>query len=302
MSVASLKFSRWFPFVIPFGIAPAAIKTYIPGWYSYDDVNTRFDNTAWTYGTDYLLTVVMFIIAYQCYMASDDRASRKLRAYTSSLLVCYGASTLAGGWAHQHVAGVDALNTLRFRIYWTVTVGNVAFASCFMGLIGREVQRVFGTSMGAVLVPLGPWWFWPVYGAFMLVACALGYMSYKRPACDIFIAGITQFPTTVYCLLALGLRKWPSTSTVSMTKETAVSPIDLVRLPYRMMFYVGFAGNAPLLPMYPILVQHTNLSLAAINTLLHTNLMVMWGMQGIGVLHLIKAIGSYESNQVSKKL
>lgn len=74
--------------------------------------------------------------------------------YSASLLICYGISTLAGGLAHQHFTSVDMLNTMRFRIIWFVCVGNVSFANCYMGLIGREVQDVFGVR-GAI--PLGPW-------------------------------------------------------------------------------------------------------------------------------------------------
>ena len=107
-------------------------------------------------------------------------------------------------------------------------------------------------------------WFWPVYGTYMVATCAMGYISFKRPACDIFIAGGTQFPCTFYCLGALGLRKW------NKSKNETSSPIGYVRLPYRLMYYIGFIGNAPLLPMYPLLVQYSGLSLAGINTLLHT--------------------------------
>jgi hypothetical protein len=149
----------------------------------------------------------------------------------------------------------------------------------------------------------------------MAGAVAMGYMSFKRPACDIFIAGITQFPTTFYCLGALGLRKWPSSSAVSATNavpvvssssssttttttstssstaiEKSSSLIGHVHLPYRIMYYVGFIGNAPLLPMYPLLVQYSGMSLAGINTLLHSWLMIMWGMQGVSLLHLLNAI------------
>ena len=272
ISFAVLEFSHWFPFSL-FGLAhafpkveSAAIGTYIPAWYQYDDELTHFDNTPWTYNTDYVLTVVMSVLAIICLRtrAPDDcpvknKASLKLRLYSASLLICYGLSTLAGGWAHQHFTSIESLNTTRFRIFWYLCVGNVSFASCYMGLIGREVQKVFGVE-GAV--PLGPWWFWPVYGLYMNVACGLGYISFKRPACDIFIAGITQFPTTFYCLVALGIRKWPS----SHSNE---SPIGLVYLPYRLMYYIGFIGNAPLLPMYPLLVQYSGMSLAGINTLLH---------------------------------
>jgi hypothetical protein len=154
-------------------------------------------------------------------------------------------------------------------------------------------------------------WFWPAYGIYMAGAVAMGYMSFKRPACDIFIAGITQFPTTFYCLCALGLRKWPRVTTTSTTiapvargsaeesssysssstiRVTTSSPVGYVRLVYRIMYYIGFIGNAPLLPMYPLLVQYSGMSLAGINTLLHSWLMIMWGMQGISLLHLINAI------------
>jgi hypothetical protein len=126
----------------------------------------------------------------------------------------------------------------------------------------------------------------------MTAACALGYMSFKRPACDIFIAGITQFPSTIYCILALGLRKWPSTSTTLKTRSPKASPIDFVHQFYRVMYYIGFIGNAPLLPMYPLLVQYSGMSLAGVNTLLHSWLMVMWGSQGISLLHLCKAISA----------
>eukprot|EP01083_Nonionella_stella_P023510 65061_1 len=128
----------------------------------------------------------------------------------------------------------------------------------------------------------------------MAAACAFGYISFKRPACDIFIAGITQFPTTFYCLAALGLRRWPKRKSSAAAGKGEESPIDLVRLPYRLMYYIGFIGNAPLLPMYPALVQYSGMSLAGINTLLHSWLMVMWGMQGVSLLHLCKAMSTYK--------
>lgn len=294
ISVFVLEFSLWFPFNIP-GVGLAALATYVPAWYHYDTALTRFDNTPWTYNTDYLLTAIMSVLAVRCLLETSpencpqkDKASLKMRLYSASLLMCYAISTLAGGWAHQHFTSVASLNTIGFRVYWCICVGNVSFASCYMGLIGREVQRYFGVK-GAI--PMGPWWFWPVYGSYMAVACFLGYISFKRPACDIFIAGITQFPSTFYCIGALGLRKWPSPKTANLSSD---SPIDLVRLPYRMMFHVGFIGNAPLLPMYPLLVQYSGMSSAGINTLLHSWLMVMWGMQGISLLHLCKAMSSYK--------
>jgi len=285
LSILVLKFSMWLPFNIP-GVSSAAAQTYVPASYIYDEQSTRFDNTSWTYNTDYALTAVMTLLAVQCTRTAsstnketNSATSFKLRMYSAALLLCYGISTLAGGWAHHHFSTIESLNTLQFRIFWIVCVGNVSFASCYMGLIGREVQKVFGVR-GAI--PLGPWWFWPVYGCYMAGACAIGYISFKRPACDIFIAGITQFPSTIYCLGSLGLRSWPDHHT----------PIERVHFSYRLMYYIGFIGNAPLLPLYPLLVQYTNWSLAGVNTFLHSWLLVMWGMQGVSLIHLCSAISS----------
>jgi hypothetical protein len=283
-----LAFSLHFPFVIP-GVASAAVATYVPAGYHYDSEHTKFDNTPWTWGTDYLLTIVMGVICYYI-LTTPGKSSKLLKYYSAALLACYAISTLAGGYAHQTVRGVDMLNSSLFRALWIICVGNVSFASCWMGLIGREVVHVFDSRP----IPQGPAYFWPVYGSFMMLACALGYMSFKRPACDIFIAGITQFPTTFYCLggLMLGVRNNATQKNTSDRKESR--PMDSVLLRYRVMYYVGFIGNAPLLPMYPLLVQYTSMSLAQINTLLHSWLMIMWGMQGLSLFHLCKVVGEWE--------
>lgn len=231
----------------------------------------------------------MGILAVFILITSGER-SKLLKLYSAALLCCYGVSTLAGGYAHQTVHGVDMLNTGTFKMLWIVCVGNVSFASCWMGLIGREVVRVFDSKP----VPLGPWYLWPYYGAFMSLACGLGYMSFKRPACDIFIAGITQFPTTFYCLggLIMATRNNRSRRQAVDTKH----PMDKVLMRYKVMYYVGFIGNAPLLPMYPLLVQYTDMTLAGINTLLHSWLMIMWGMQGLSLLHLCRVVADYEKS------
>ena len=46
---------------------------------------------------------------------------------------------------------------------------------------------------------------------------------------------------------------------------------------------LGFILNAPLLPLYPLLVQYTSWSTSRINTLLHTWLLVAWALQGISL-------------------
>jgi len=168
VAIFVLHFSLWFPFVLPYQIGSAAYHTYEPAWYMYDVVHTKFDNTVWTYGTDYILTFVMCYLAWRCWNVGGGAAGRKngttsssfqLRLYSSSLLLCYGLSTLAGGLAHQYFTSLQLLNTTNFQWLWTICVGNVAFASGYMGLIGREVQRIFGVKngKGVEVVPLGPW-------------------------------------------------------------------------------------------------------------------------------------------------
>merc|ERR1712176_1056695 len=47
---------------------------------------------------------------------------------------------------------------------------------------------------------------------------------------------------------------------------------------HRFMICFSFVMNAPLLPMYPLLL-HKQLSLSFINTILHTILLVTWSLQ-----------------------
>ena len=161
LSASSLIFSLWLPFGIPlFGISSSAKLTYVPARYEYDDVYTRFDNTIWTYGTDYGLAVFMTILSVLCnrYAGRGETtsSSRKLSSYSSGLLLCYAISTLFGGYSHMTYGrdDVSELNARGFRFSWTITVGFVSFASAFMGLIGREVQIVYGMRDA---LPLGPW-------------------------------------------------------------------------------------------------------------------------------------------------
>merc|ERR1712038_174600 len=67
----------------------------------------------------------------------------------------------------------------------------------------------------------------------------------------------------------------------------------------RILFYVGFILNAPLLPSYPCLVQYTNLSLGVVNALLHTNLTLAWGMQAWSVYHICMLIKEHDKNRLS---
>jgi hypothetical protein len=146
----------------------------------------------------------------------------------------------------------------------------------------------------------------------------MGGFSFQRPACDIFVVGITQFPSTFYMMVVLysfgnhhntsastttsssssnngDRHSHPTTSTSTTTTTTAATATSttsnannttgVITLSNRLKYMAccGFILNAPLLPLYPILVQYTHWSLGTINTLLHTWLLVAWTCQGMSL-------------------
>lgn len=318
----TILFSLYFPFVL----APrAASETYHNAFYEYDADLNHFDNTIWTYGTDYLLTVCMFVLAKNINYITpptatpSDNRGKMMSSSSSSLfdddlaivgrahhkwwsrgLLCsYMLSVLAGGLAHQFYLTPESRNSISFRILWTCCVGTVTAASGFMGAIGAELVRQDavirrhtnkkqvrmlpgknclaqeGRLDGMVIMPNLPEVFWIGFGVLATAFVIRGGFSFQDPACDIFIAGITQFPSTFYlmCIFTFGLTSMPT-----------------VQRWARIVGVVGFILNAPLLPMYPLLVQYTDWSLGTVNTLLHTWLLVAWSMQGIALRHAGQAL------------
>eukprot|EP00565_Helicotheca_tamesis_P002102 CAMPEP_0185731690 /NCGR_PEP_ID=MMETSP1171-20130828/13759_1 /TAXON_ID=374046 /ORGANISM="Helicotheca tamensis, Strain CCMP826" /LENGTH=408 /DNA_ID=CAMNT_0028401005 /DNA_START=124 /DNA_END=1350 /DNA_ORIENTATION=- len=299
LTYGSLEFAQWFPYVL----APqAAVATYVPASWRYDEFETRFDNSIWTWGTDYGLCVIFSYAAYKCYTAykSEDSAegraaSARLRILSAAMMALYAISVFAGGWAHQFFTTLDSLNTTEFRIIWTICVGTVTAAGGLMGAIGSEVSRSFrpGSRLASRELfspPAFPGWFWAVWAIYMTSACAIGSISFKRPACDIFIAGTTQFVPTVHAISSLFVRYFREKKREEKQKDGNSSG-EVLRL-YRVLYYVGFAFNSPLLPAYPLLVQYTSLSLGSVNTLLHAWLLAGWGMQAIGLFHLSSVLSS----------
>ncbi|KAG7351939.1 hypothetical protein IV203_007987 [Nitzschia inconspicua] len=288
-------FSLYFPFIL----APeAATKTYHQASFQYVDGISHFDTTAWTYGTDYALAVIMALLVASILRYSRPNVSDRLSQRSASLLILYGVSVTAGGIAHQNFVTLESRNTLAFRFLWTVCVGTVCSASCSMGMIGTEAvqrfqekslrngQKTLDSSPSSLLlrVPVLSETFWIAFGSAVTAFCAAGGLSFQRPACDIFVAGITQSPSTFYCMIFFFAVQHPRVAT--WAKVTGL---------------VGFILNAPLLPMYPLLVQYTDLSLASVNTLLHSWLCVAWSMQGISMQHVIQALvaDDEEENRVS---
>lgn len=279
MAFVVVGFSLWLPFALA---REAALKTYLPAFWLYDPDISLFDNSAWTYGTDYFLGMCMLALAL-CIPNTNVFASAGKKS--SGLLTCYLLSVLAGGLAHQFYTTNESRNSTSFRLLWTVCVGTVAMASGFMGAIAGELLRLRKLSC----LPDISGSFWVCYAVVISVMVAAGCFSYQRPACDIFIVGITQFPSTCYItavLLLLDAGR-PFHQTIGGTMW------------WRLVGMAGFVLNAPLLPLYPVLVQYTDWSLASVNTLLHFWLLVSWSMQGISLLQAGKCINK---DQLLKRL
>jgi hypothetical protein len=303
----------------------AAAKTFIIAAYNYDQDTTYFDNTILTYGTDILLGFLMTFASYQCYSTHCSLGYKGC-----ALFGFYAISVFCGGYAHATFLDVDSMNTTFFRFCWILCVGTVTFAGGFMGMCGSEINSYFhycdhhyhhsrsssdGSSenldvpvnkrfdcfnLGYVHLRHELWFF---YGFYMTIICIMGEISHTRPACDIFVAGTTQFIPTMYCELMMVFRKW--NDAIPGLEESTITSADSttnIKRNTRILFYVGFMLNAPLLPSYPLLVQYTNLSLGVVNVLLHTNLTLAWGMQAYSIYHISLAINDMKESKERESL
>lgn len=311
---AWVAFSLYFPFLL----APHAAKaTYHPASYHYDPTKSHFDNTAWTYGTDYALAVIMAVLGGSILSLQTTTTTttgeetstntNRLCRRAASLLLLYGVSVTAGGLAHQHFTTLEMRNTPMFRLLWSVCVGTVCAASCSMGMSGSEMLArykakvlVEGRSSGhrhsnyttqlLLRMPIFSDAFWLAFGLTVTAICVWGGMSFQRPACDIFIAGITQSLSTFYCMIFFFLVDNEKEEDADATVAHDRKANNKVQHWAKVVGLVGFILNAPLLPMYPLLVQYTDWSLASVNTLLHSWLCVAWCMQGLSMRHVIQVL------------
>lgn len=255
-------------------------KIYPKANYNYDPAKHAFDNTIWTYGTDYALAAITGAFALWI-LQTSSRSTRKdhkqLARVSATMLVLYSISTGTGAIAHQFFLTIESRKTLTFRLLWTVCVGTVFLAPCAMGIIGNECLKIFQPRPNCPpllkSIPRLTDTYWIVYGLVGTIGCAMGYMSFQRPACDIFIAGGTQTPCTFYCMAFLYLVEHPAFSN---------------RM--RIWGLIGFIMNAFMLPLYPYLLLDLGWSLPATNTLLHTNLCVAWSLQGLVLQRVVKAV------------
>lgn len=313
LTVGTLYFSKTFPAIL----WAKSTEYYIPAGFEYDSTNTFFDNSIWTYGTDYVIAIFMAYGTWRCISCEGGYLNENLRKIAAGLLACYTISVIFGGLAHEYYLTLESLNTISFRVMWTICVGTVALAGGFIGAVGTELGMKFESCnmQTHFKVPILPHYFWVCWSVVLTVICAKGGLSYKRPACDIFIAGTTQTTPTAYSILVVFSRYWANPRcNNSIRKEPSVKTfnnrvIDVnkkinrasivskglsdrihvmirrqnhfmheVTLSDRIIFYVSLLLNAPLLPVYPILLDY-KLNLSTINTLLHSNLFVAWGLQ-----------------------
>ena len=256
----------------------AAFKTFRLASYDYHVDLSHFDNSAWTWGTDYGLALVMLWLIVTFETPTDQ--NQLVVSRSKGMLACYMISVFTGGLAHQNYTTLESQSLLSFRILWTLCVGTVTLAPAFMGSIATELHHIdretSGDKMQKESNPMStiPTWFWSGFAACSTLMVAAGAMSYQRPACDICIAGVTQTPCTMYLLYMIVYR----------LKDFNISTF------VRGVAVISFLLNAPLFPMYSLLIQYTDWSLASVNTLLHTWLLVAWTTQGIVLQQISKAI------------
>lgn len=292
-------FSTYFPFWSDPTMGEVSPIIYQRAAYQYH-ADSLFDNTPLTYITDYMLAMVMggWVIC----MGVSQRHSKKTVSEQPSpdlqlrqklldehvfrsrgLLFTYLVSVTAGGLAHHFFTTVESRNTPLFRILWTICVGTVTAASGWMGSIGTVWAKLDHSSRCGT-VPVVPETFWIAFSAVTTLIVALGGWSYQRPACDTFVAGITQFPSTFYVMTLI----WKGLPLLPLSTN------------YRRRGAFAWILNAPLLPLYPILIS-TGLQVGQINAILHACLCVAWSSQG-SVLRTVAHSMAVESSPPPRSL
>jgi len=260
------------------------------------DNDTIFCNSIWTYGTDYLLTLVMWYLMYEIHLTKIN----SLLKFSSALLMfLYGWSTLIGGLCHQ-LSGINLdLNSHAYKVMWFCCVGSVAFVNGVFGLIGVGIVlmsfgvdfdmffnlRSYGVNPSYESLKLFPLTMnlrfisivFLIFGCFFTYLTWTGTFRHKRPAADIFFLGTCQAFGSAFCMVVLFLVGFYSHTDNEVFKSSVI-------------FTFGLLGNMPLLWSYPWLIR-LGFGTKFINTFLHTFLLVSWGSQGYGLWKLLVAFG-----------
>lgn len=264
--------------VMPFWSTPvASSKTYEPAFWQYDHNTSHFDNSPWSYGTDYVIAVGMVAYSTATLSLSQRGNTDRLCIRVAFLASMCMMSVATGGICHQFYTTVESRNSISFRILWTLCVGAIPLGNTWMGCCASEILRRFQPERICCTafqnLPIVPESFWYIYGLCAFFFTAWGGMSHQRPACDLFVAAVTQAPPSYYMMAILFFLDRPKSNFNA-----------------RIWGAVGLNFHIPLLPLYPMLVQYTDWSLGAINTLLHSWLAVSWAMQAYSLYRIIQSV------------
>ncbi|CAD7945641.1 unnamed protein product [Amoebophrya sp. A25] len=233
------SFSVWFSIFFATSYAEWTDHSFGPGFGVYDQSErarwhythgkTFFDNTIWTWGSDYLLTVITWYCGIRLITKSAEDSWRikwiwpssggsgdtlvnyadrypSVRLLLASTVFLNGMATLSGALAHQHFTPEDLVDgpPLVFRFLWTICLSSVAFSGWTSAVIGYEVAVVSFANRRPLLAKMfgafspGCWLWYTLIGA---SAAAYGEYSCSRPAADIFLVGVTVSMPQLYLIL-----------------------------------------------------------------------------------------------------
>lgn len=255
---------------------------------------TPFDDTVYTYGTDFMLSAMTLVFAYQIHTQTPRS---KLRTLSIVLMLLYSVSTLSGGISHlttsfyEHKA--EIMNSLTFRILWIICTGSVALPIGLFGVIGNALRELKMATLSnermctsattpsshrsRIMPYIKDIWWWLVSG-FFTIAVAFGCFRCQRPAADIFVLGFMQGAFGMMYIFFLVLR----------------GELGSLRNTSACLLICGLLGNCPLIFLYPITVLR-GFPLPYINLYLHIFLFFPWSLQAVGLKSFCKQLGEKRS-------
>eukprot|EP00542_Grammatophora_oceanica_P009575 CAMPEP_0194033638 /NCGR_PEP_ID=MMETSP0009_2-20130614/6247_1 /TAXON_ID=210454 /ORGANISM="Grammatophora oceanica, Strain CCMP 410" /LENGTH=450 /DNA_ID=CAMNT_0038674353 /DNA_START=33 /DNA_END=1385 /DNA_ORIENTATION=- len=312
-AIASYQFALKFPFLL----TPAAAKaTYIPASFSYTLPESIFCDSAWTYLTDYGLGAVMIVLANKIRKSTsmpssssssmpgqqNSNASMRLKHLGSALMVMYAIQFTVAGVLHQFMGSFESRNTLLFRTLWTVVVTMVSASGGVIGAFASELARESGvlskTRGGASIMQIPNGSFWMGYIAIITGITVSGLISFQRPAADTFVAGTSQAGSTFFLIGIVALMATTMGRRRTTTDDVDVASSDRENQQLTMLDHalciLGFLMNSLLLPGYALALYHTKISVAQLNTTMHSWLCLCYTLQGLSLSKIVKVFGEKE--------
>jgi hypothetical protein len=158
--------------------APHLIKTafnlddvYLKANWNYDPIETKFDDTPWTYVTDYLLAALTGGCGISMLRSCEPSP---LRTRAVALMFCYTISTTMGGLCHHFSTPFY----IQFPVLWSVVVGSVTFGGGIIGSIGTALNEIIiksrPPSSNRFRVVTIPEWCWLLWSVTLTVFVCIG--------------------------------------------------------------------------------------------------------------------------------